>query len=290
MSVSAGPEILIEQKFEHPEGIVWDARHRRLLWLDVFKGLVLSYDLSSGALETSEVGRVVGAVAPRARGGLVCAVREGFGFLSEDGTFSLVSDHLRDSPQLQMNDGAVDPSGRFWAGSMSFEYETRPGTGALYRLDPNGAVSERLGGVSVSNGIGWSPDGRRCYYVDSATRRIDAFQFDAETGTLGRRETLAEVEAMPDGLAVDVDGCVWVAMFQGSEVHRFTPAGSVDRIIRLPGTQVTTCSFGGEDLDVLFIAVSPFGLDEATLREQRAGYIYAFDPGVTGVDCPEFLG
>jgi sugar lactone lactonase YvrE len=290
MSALVTPEILLDRPFEHPEGIVWDARRERLLWLDVFKGDVLSYDLTSSKLDTLNVGRTVGSVAPRRDGGLVCAVREGFGLLSNTGEFSLLSDHLRDMPYLQMNDGAVDARGRFWAGSMTFEYETRPGAGALYRLDPDGTVSEQLGGVSISNGIGWSPDSTTLYYADSATRRLDAFVFDADRGAIGARRTLAEVDALPDGLAVDVDGCVWVALFEGSRVLRLTPSGDVDRVVTLPGNQVTTCAFGGHDLATLFIAVSPYGLPEDVAREQKAGYIFAFEPGVQGLAGHEFLG
>lgn len=287
MSVSAAPEILLEERFEHPEGIVWDARASRLLWVDVFKGEVVSCDLASGTTARQSVGRTLGAVAPRSAGGLVCAVKEGFGLLSPDGDFTLLGEPVHEAGHLQMNDGGVDPRGRFWAGSMTFEFQERPGTGALYRLDPDGTASEQLGGVSVGNGIGWSPDGTRCYYVDSATHRIDDFAFDADAGTLGERRTLAQVEAMPDGLAVDVDGCVWVAMFLGSEVHRYTPDGRLDRVVKLPGTQVTTCTFGGEDLRTLFIAVSPNGMDEP---EPAAGHIFSFDAGVEGMPIPEYAG
>jgi sugar lactone lactonase YvrE len=287
MSVSTAPEILLAERFDHPEGIVWDERAGRLLWVDVFKGHVLAYDLGSGALQRQEVGRTLGSVAPRRDGGLVCAVREGFGLLSSGGDFELVSDQLGDSDHLQMNDGGVDARGRFWAGSMTFEFQTRPRAGALYRLDPDGAVSEQLDGISVGNGIGWSPDGDRCYYVDSASHRIDDYAFDLERGALGDRRTLAEVDALPDGLAVDVDGCVWVAMFLGSQVHRYTPAGRLDRVVRLPGAQVTTCTFGGDDLRTLFVAVSPYGMDDP---EPSAGHIFAFDPGVQGLAMAEYLG
>jgi sugar lactone lactonase YvrE len=216
-------------------------------------------------------------------------VRTGFGVVTQQGEFAALSTHLRDKPHLQMNDSVVDAHGRFWAGSMTFD-ATLPGSGALYRLDPDGTVSTQLNGVTISNGIGWSPDSKSFYYVDSATRRIDVFDYDLDAGTLGKRRTLAEVKALPDGLAVDVDGCVWVAMWEGWEVVRFTPSGRVDRIVRLPGSLVTTCTFGGEDLRTLFISVSSYGLDEEASREQTAGHIFAMDPGVQGLPTHEFLG
>ncbi|HUC14171.1 MAG TPA: SMP-30/gluconolactonase/LRE family protein [Acidimicrobiales bacterium] len=285
--------VVVDQVFDHPEGLVWDARQGRLLWVDIFAGLVLSHDLASAPVRTWDIGRAVGAVAPRrGDGGLVCAVREGFGFLGAQGEFSLVTDQLRDQPYLQMNDGAVDARGRFWAGTTCLEPEAYPGAGHLYCLDPvTLQATEQLSDIDVSNGIGWSPDGRRCYYIDSARRRIDVYPFDADSGEpLGERGTLAEVDAVPDGLAVDSLGCIWVALCGGWEVHRFTPAGRLDRVVRLPGSLVTTCCFGGPDLGTLFIAVSAHGLDDSSLSTEKAGYIFALDPGVQGLPAPEFLG
>ncbi|MEP7247621.1 MAG: SMP-30/gluconolactonase/LRE family protein, partial [Gammaproteobacteria bacterium] len=178
---------------------------------------------------------------------------------------------------------------RLWAGSMSSDAK-RPGSGALHRLDPDGTISTHLKGVTISNGIGWSPDSKSLYYVDSATRCIDVFDYDLNAGTLSSRRTLAEVKALPDGLAVDVEGGIWVAMWEGGEVIRFTPGGKVDRVIPLPGSLVATCTFGGEDLRTLFISVSSLGLSEAAARKQTAGHIFAFDPGVQGLPTHEFRG
>lgn len=290
--VSPTLSVVVDQSFDHPEGLVWDARQGRLLWVDIFAGLVMAHDLASGPVQTWDIGRAVGAVAPRRVGGLVCAVREGFGFLSERGQFSLVTDELRYRSYLQMNDGAVDACGRFWAGTTCLEPEAHHGAGSLYCLDPVGLeVTEHLSGIDVSNGIGWSPDGRRCYYIDSARHRVDVFPFDADsTVPLGERQTLVEVDAVPDGLAVDSEGCIWVAMCGAWEVQRFTPTGRLDRAVRLPGSLVTTCCFGGPDLATLFIAVSAHGLDERSLRTEKAGYIFALDPGAQGLPSPEFLG
>jgi sugar lactone lactonase YvrE len=290
---SPAVSVVVDQVFDHPEGLVWDARRGRLLWVDIFVGLVMSHDLTAGPLQTWEIGRAVGAVAPRREGGdLVCAVREGFGFLSAQGEFSLVTDQLRDRPYLQMNDGAIDARGRFWAGTTCLEPERYSGAGNLYCLDPvTLEAAEHLGGIDVSNGIGWSPDGRRCYYIDTARKRVDLYPFDADgEEPLGERETLVEVDGVPDGLAVDSLGCIWVAMCGGWEVQRFTPSGRLDRVVRLPGSLVTTCCFGGPDLRTLFIAVSAHDLDESSLRSEKAGYIFALDPGVQGLPSPEFLG
>jgi sugar lactone lactonase YvrE len=295
MAEQASPdvEVVVDQVFDHPEGLVWDARRGRLLWVDIFDGLVLSHDLTSRPLQRWELGRAVGAVAPRSKdAGVVCAVREGFGFLSAQGEFSLVTDQLRDLPYLQMNDGAVDARGRFWAGTACLEPDAHPAAGSLYYLDPVSLqATEQLTGIDVSNGIGWSPDNRRCYYIDSARRRVDVYPFDADSAQpLGERETLVEIDAVPDGLAVDSLGCIWVALCGSWEVQRFTPSGRLDRVVRLPGSLVTTCCFGGTDLGTLFVAVSSHGLDDSSLRTEKAGYIFALDPGVQGLPGPEFLG
>jgi sugar lactone lactonase YvrE len=288
---SSAVSIVFDQRFDHPEGLSWDVRANRLLWVDIFVGLVLSHDLGPGDIQTWQVGRPVGSVAPRRAGGLVCAVREGFGLLTAQGELTLVTEQLRDTPYLQMNDGAVDARGRFWAGSTCLEPEAYPGAAALYCLDPASLRATKvLHGVNVSNGIGWSPDCHRCYYVDSATGRVDEFAFDADRGALGERKTLVEVEGVPDGLAVDTEGGIWVAICGGWEVRRYTPSGRLDRVVRLPGSQVTTCAFGGPDLSTLFIAVSAHGLDERSQQSEKAGFIFAFEPGVQGIPGHEFVG
>ncbi len=285
---AVAPEALQTPRFEHPEGIVWDSHRSRLIWLDVFQGHVHIFNPSTGGLDSVELGQPVGAVAPRRGGGLVCAVRDGFGLMSDEGELTVVSDHLRDNPQLQMNDGGVDPAGRFWAGTVALE--SGAPNGALYRLDPDLSVHRELDGVTVSNGIGWTPDSSGMYYVDSAVKRINRFEFDSETAALGERTTLAEVDAVPDGLAVDVEGCVWVALWEGHRVIRITPSGAIDRTVRLPGSQVSTCTFGGSDRSTLFIAVSPYGQDPSAPDARGAGYIYAFDAGVEGLATHEFAG
>jgi sugar lactone lactonase YvrE len=283
------PEALDTPRFEHPEGIVWDAREHRLLWVDVFRGLLCSSDRDGGDLRSLDLGRPLGSVAPRRGGGFVCAVREGFGLLSPEGGLELIAAPLRDRPELQMNDGGVDAWGRFWSGPVTLVEDLR-GAGSLYRLDASHAACPVLDGVTVSNGIGWSPDSTRLYFCDSPTRRIDCFEFDLEEGRLGKRTALATVEAQPDGLALDTDGCVWVALFGGHRVIRVTPDGRVDREVELPGSQVTTCTFGGPDLRTLYIAVSPYGLDRDDPDAEGAGLIYAFEPGVQGMPTDEYAG
>ncbi len=292
MAAAAVPEPLLDERFEHPEGVVWDARRERLLWVDGGAGRVLSCDAGGGGLVAHELGRFVGAVAPRAAGGLVCALREGFALLSDHGEETMVDDLLRATP-LRMNDGGVDPRGRFWAGSMAWEDGGAPDAkGALYRLDADGTVTTHVRDVGISNGVGWSPDGTRCYYNDTLTGRVDVFDYDLDAGALSGRRPLAEIAppGMPDGLAVDADGCVWVALWGGWEVHRITPGGVVDRVVRLPGAHVATCAFGGPGLRTLYISVSQQDLSAQERREQQAGYVFALDVGVAGLPTHEYAG
>lgn len=283
--------VLVDRQFDHPEGLVWDAARQRLLWVDIFAGLVASYHPASGALDTWDVGRAVGCVAPRRDGGLLCGVREGFGFLSTGGELDLISRPLETTPYLQVNDGAVDPLGRFWAGTTCLDPAAHPHEGALYRLSPDSlAATVQLRGVDVSNGIGWSPSSDRCYYIDTPTQRLDWFDFDLDEGLLGQRHTLVEVGGVPDGLCVDADGCIWVAFCGQWELRRYTPDGRLDRALRLPGSHVTTCAFGGADLSTLYISVSARDLDEESRQSEKAGYIFAMDAGVQGLPSYEFAG
>jgi sugar lactone lactonase YvrE len=187
-----------------------------------------------------------------------------------------------------MNDGEVDPSGRFWAGTM--ELGAAPGRGSLYRLGPRGEVTRVLAGVSISNGLGWSPDERTLYYIDSPTQRIDAYDYDRSSGAIANRRTVAEIDpasGLPDGLAVDAEGCLWVALWGGSSLHRYTPDGRLDRAVALPVSQVTSCAFGGPDLDELYVTSAWVGLEE---REPAAGGLFRLRPGVRGLPARRFAG
>jgi sugar lactone lactonase YvrE len=187
-----------------------------------------------------------------------------------------------------MNEGGCDPDGRFYCGSMA--YEERPGAGALYRLDPDDSVHVVLENVTISNGLEWSPDGSRAYYNDSPTQRIDVFDYDSESGLSGRRP-FAEVPAevgLPDGLTVDEEGGVWVALYGGGSVRRYTPEGMLDEVIEVPAKQVTACTFGGSGLDQLFITTSREDLKPS--EDPLAGSLFRAAVGVAGLPVREFVG
>ncbi len=185
-----------------------------------------------------------------------------------------------------MNDGACDPDGRFYCGSMA--YDAAPGRGALYRLDPDGTVSVVLTGATISNGLAWSPDGTLAYYIDSPTHRVDVFDYDRERGLRGRRPfvSIPASAGLPDGLAVDAAGGLWVAMHGGSAVLHFRPDGTAGGRVDLPVRDVTACTFGGPSLDRLYITTSRYSGDPSPL----AGALFAADVGVPGLPALPFAG
>ncbi|MDH6551513.1 sugar lactone lactonase YvrE [Streptomyces sp. SAI-208] len=237
------------------EGPTWDGE--RLLWIDILGARLHSFDPVSGRRTVRVLDQHIGAVKPRAGGGLVLNLRDGVALLDPDDSFRWL--HHEPVPGRRANDAAVAPDGSLWAGTM--RYDEAPGGGTLSRVTGDGTHRTVLDDVAVSNGTGWSPDGRLMYYVDSPTRRIDVF--DHENGQISGRRTFVAVEdgaGFPDGLTVDADGCVWVALWDGSAVRRYTPDGALDRVLTLPTPRVTACAFGGPDLTDLYITTARVGL------------------------------
>jgi sugar lactone lactonase YvrE len=267
----------------HGEGPVWSERWGGLRWVDMLRGNVLSL-ADDGTVERRHIASVVAALRPRLAGGAVLGIERGFALESPNGTVTHLSDLWTDE-NVRMNEGACDPHGRFYCGSMA--YDKRPGASALYRLDPDGSVRVVLEGVTVSNGLDWSPDGSLAYYNDTDTHRTDVFDYDIHSGLSGRRP-FAEIPGRPDGLTVDAEAGVWVALSDGGQVRRYTSEGALDAVIELPVTKVTACTFGGTHLDQLFITTSREGL--AASAEPQAGSLFRAVPGVTGLPVRDFAG
>jgi len=242
---------------------------------------------ADGTIDRHHVGSVAAALRPRRRGGAVIGVERGFALEEADGTIRHL-DELWSDTNVRMNEGGCDPDGRFYCGSMAYDQE--PGAGTLYRLDPDGSVHVVLENVTISNGLEWSPDSTRAYYNDTLTRRIDIFDYDGESGFGGRRP-FAEVPAeagLPDGLTVDEEGGVWVALYGGAAVRRYTPEGALDVVIEVPTKQVTACTFGGSGLDQLFITTSQEDLEPG--EDPLAGSLFRTAVGVAGLPIREFAG
>jgi sugar lactone lactonase YvrE len=238
---------------------------------------------ADGTVRRTHVGTVAAALRPRRGGGAVIAVERGFVLEDADGARTPL-DPIWSDEGVRMNEGGCDPDGRFWCGSMA--YDQRPGAAALYRLDPDGRVHLVLDGVTISNGLDWSPDDAVAYYSDTPTREVSALDPD-----LSARRTFAEIapgDGVPDGLTVDAEGGVWVALYGGAAVRRYTPAGALSQVVELPVTNVTACTFGGPGLSTLFITTSRETIPDD--EEPEAGSIFACEPGVAGRPARTFAG
>ena len=274
------------------ESPVWDADAEQLVWVDCIEGAVHRSDPRTGSDSAVRVGQPVGSVALRRRGGMVMAVGEGFAFLDERTGAVTPAAEARPAPApYAMNDGACDVTGRFWAGTRS---QSGDPTAGLYRFDVEHNVTRAVAGVRLSNGIGWNPDNTLMYYVDSRAQSLDVFEFHADEGRLGQRRRLVNIDTavgVPDGLAVDGDGCIWLALWGPGLVHRYTPGGRLDALISVPAAQTTSCAFGGPALDVLYITSARTGLSERRRREQpHAGAVFMCAPGVGGMRAHDYAG
>ncbi|MFJ9850413.1 SMP-30/gluconolactonase/LRE family protein [Streptomyces sp. NPDC101150] len=249
-------ELAVRASAELGEGPTWDTAARRLIWVDILGSRVHTWDPATGRRTVMATEQHVGAAKPRAAGGLVVNLRDGIGLYDAGGAFTwLVRDAV---PGRRGNDAAVAPDGALWAGTM--RYDESPGGGTLTRVAPDGTAAVLLDDVAVSNGTGWSPDGTRVYYVDSPTRRIDTLRVEGQR-VVERRE-FAAIEpgaGFPDGLTVDADGGVWVALWDGGQVRRYASDGRLDRTVRLPVPRPTACAFGGPDLRDLYITTARTG-------------------------------
>ncbi|HEX5403788.1 MAG TPA: SMP-30/gluconolactonase/LRE family protein [Pseudonocardiaceae bacterium] len=272
------------------EGPTWDIGNGTLIWIDILGSAVHRFRPETGTDEVTPLPQHVGAAKPRTNGGLVLNLRDGIGLLAPGGDLTWLVYWARDG--VRGNDAAIDPAGRLWAGTM--RYDQAVGGGFLARVEPTGRATVVLPSVSISNGIGWSPDHTRMYYVDTPTHRIDVFDCDMTNGDVTNRRPLAEVtdtDGVPDGLCVDADGCVWVAVNGGGQVRRYTADGALDRVLDVPARQVSACCFGGDDLSDLYVTTGREGFTEAQAAAQPlAGCLFVARGITAGTATPRFPG
>lgn len=235
--------------------------HGVLTWVDI-EGCALHRFDGTHSIERFDA--MVGCANPTTDGDIVIALADRIELVSSGEVLA----RFRHGPDVRANDGACDPAGRLWVGTLALD--ERPGAGALYRLDANG-LTTILDGLTIANGIGWSPDGRSVYHVDTPTGRVDVYGYDGE---LGVRATFAEIDGYPDGLAVDDEGFVWVAVYGGSRVERRAPDGSLDRVVAVPAENPTSCCFAGTTLYIT--------------SGRGDGRVYAYDAGVSGPEATPF--
>jgi sugar lactone lactonase YvrE len=287
-------ELVLDAKATLGEGAIWHGREQRLYWVDITAGLLHAFTPADGSDRVFNVGQMVGAVVPRARGGVMLALHHGFAaFDLESGKLTPWSDPESDLPRNRFNDGKCDRAGRFWAGTISLDRD--PGAASLYCLDSDGRVRTMVQGVTNSNGIAWSLDRTTMYYIDTPTRRVAAYDYDLASGQIGNSRTVITVPAdagKPDGMTVDAQGMLWIALWDGGGVSRWDPrTGARLDTVDVPARRVTSCAFGGPELDELYITTARIGLTEADLVHQpKAGGLFRARPGVAGVSAFEFAG
>jgi sugar lactone lactonase YvrE len=271
------------------EGARWDARRDELLRVDILAGRVYRDRVDDAGrlvtVRTYELAGTVGAVAPiDGDDGWLLAAGPGFVHLRPDGTQRTLAEVA--PAGTRMNDAACDPQGRLWAGTLADDHHA--GGGALYRLERNGRCDVVLDGLTISNGLGWSPDGSEMYLVDSGPRVIHAFAFDADRGTISGGRVLVTVPediGSPDGMTIDADGDLWVAVYGGGRVRRYSPDGDLREELPVPAAQSTCCAFAGPGLRSLFVTTATEGWsDEQRRADPAAGLVYRLDTDAAG--CP----
>jgi sugar lactone lactonase YvrE len=272
------------------EGPLWDEETGTLFWVDIFNHRVNRFDPVSGRHREYEVGDVVGAMAFGPSHSLIVALRHDLALLDLlTGELEHLAEVETERQGCRLNDGKCDSRGRFWIGSMSGE----EGEGALYRFDPDGTLRRMEEGLTISNGLGWSPDDRTFYLTDSPEKRIYAYDFDAESGEISGRRVWVELdgEPVPDGLAVDEEGCVWSAQWDGGCVIRFAPDGSEIARVEVPVPRPTSCIFGGRDRRDLYITSASIGMSEEEIDESPAsGDLFCVRAAVAGLPVHRFGG
>lgn len=274
------------------EGSIWDWERGRLIWVDIMNGEIYSFDPATGSNRLIfKSDQPVGTVVQRERGGLAAVLRHGFCFVDEEtGAAQMICEPEAGKPNVRFNDGKCDAAGRFWAGSMG-----KNGAGSLFRLGPDLRCDRMLEGITTSNGIAWSADGGTMYYTDTPTHVIWAFDYDIDTGNISNNRTIVEIkpgEGGPDGFTLDAEGMLWVAQWGGWQVGRYDPkTGKKLDMVEVPAAQVSSCAFGGDNLNELYITTATQNLPEEKLAGQPlAGSLFVAKVNVDGLKANKFKG
>ncbi len=287
-------ELVLDAKATLGEGPIWDSREQCLYWVDIETGRLHIFTPGAGTDQGYDLGEMIGTVVPRRTGGVMLAMHHGFAaFDPRTETLTRWGDPESHVPRNRFNDGKCDPAGRFWAGTLNLDRQ--PEAASLYCLEPDGRVHTMLQGVTNSNGIAWSLDGTAMFYIDTPTLRVTRFDYDLRSGQIANPRTVITVpadEGKPDGMTIDAEGMLWIALWGGSCVGRWDPrTGECHARVEVAARQVTACAFGGSDLTDLYITTARTGLSEVELATQPfAGGLFRVRPGVAGVTAYEFEG
>lgn len=287
-------ELVLDTKSALGEGAIWNYKTGELIWVNITDKILNFYNPKLKNNKEMLTGQMIGTVVPAESGKMIVALENGF-YQLDPGTGSkkLIANPEEDIPGNRFNDGKCDPAGRFWAGTMSTEGKQQ--AGALYRLDADGSVHKMIDNVSTSNGIVWSLNSDKMYYIDTPTRKVVAWDYNNETGEISNPETAIEVPqemGYPDGMTIDAKGNVWIALWGGSAVGCWNPeTGELLQTIDVPAKNVTSCAFGDDDLGTLYITTARQGTSDEELEKfPHAGGVFKTRPEVKGVKAFFFKG
>lgn len=269
------------------EGPHWDHQQNILYWVDIIGEKLHMYDPEKGGNQTVQFDQFIGAVVPERPGQLMLAMQHGlYRYNISQDCLTKVCDPEEDKKNNRFNDGKCDSKGRFWAGTM--DLDGTEDCGSLYRLDTDGRITKVLSPVSISNGIAWSPDKKFMYFIDTPTNKVSTYNYEESTGNISYLGTGAEIPVelgSPDGMTIDEDGMIWVAHWGGAMISRWNPYnGNLLDTIQVPAKNVTSCTFGGENLDELFITTARHGLSEDDLATYpQSGGLFKVKVGIKGL-------
>jgi sugar lactone lactonase YvrE len=285
--------LVLDAKATLGEAAIWEPKDDKLYWLDIEGKLFHVYDPSSKTDKMFPLGSMAGTVVPAENGGALLALQSGITHIdTKTGKLTLLNTPFTD-PKIRFNDGKCDPSGRFWVGTLALD--SRRKGAVLYRFDNDGSIRTMLDSVSISNGIVWTKDKKTMYYNDTPTGTIQAFDYDDKTGAISNRRVAVKIprgSGGPDGMTIDAEDKLWVALWGGGMVARFDPqTGELLQKIKVPAPNVSSCAFGGKNLDILYITTARSGLRPDKLAEfPLSGGLFWVKPGVRGVKAEFYKG
>ncbi|MHB1345908.1 MAG: SMP-30/gluconolactonase/LRE family protein [Candidatus Humimicrobiaceae bacterium] len=275
------------------EGPCWDSGNNRIYWIDLIEKAIHFFNLKNNKIQTIKLNKFVGSIGLRKSGGLIAALDDGFYFINEGINKEVLVKKVKDNlGGKRFNDGKVDAMGNFWTGSISYG-ENLP-TGILYCLESNLKLKENLNNITISNGITWSLDNKKMYFIDTPTLRVDVFDFDIYKNDIKNRKTAFEISkeiGYPDGMTIDVEGKLWIAHWGGNKVCRWDPVTKkIITIVDIPAVRVSSCIFGGVDLNDLFVTTAKRGFAENmnVQDDKDGGYIYRIQTNTKGIDSFKF--
>ncbi|WP_114779315.1 SMP-30/gluconolactonase/LRE family protein [Botryobacter ruber] len=284
--------LVLDAKATLGEGAIWHPEEKKLYWVDIEGKALHIFDPATNQDKQFPTSARIGTVVPVAGGCALVALQNGIHKMdTETGELTFITNPLQE-PDIRFNDGKCDPAGRFWVGTIALD--AREGAAVLYRMRRDQSMQQMLDGVTNSNGICWSLDAKTMYYIDTPTLAVDAFDFDNISGKLSNRRTIIHIpkgEGQPDGMTIDAEGKLWVALHGGGAVTRWDPeTGKLLQKVTVPAPNTTSCAFGGENLEVLYITTAREGLNEQELNQYpQSGGLFAVKPGVQGIPADFFI-